>query len=324
MEPLNAQFEECLSTRLRIDVDAAAEAHKEVRKVLEGDATLSKWGVDTILIGSYARAVSIYPCNDVDVFTKLPDCTETSPEVVFTAIQKPLVAHYKSRAQEQRRSMTVTGFGGGLSVDAVPAVRDGGEWKIPETDSARAKNRWEKTNPERLTQLTQDRNAGSPQVNGRGSYVPVVKLIRQVREHHLGDKAPGGLYFEFLAYWAFTSGISGVSYAELLATTLDRVARQLESGATAIDPVLGTPFGPAPEVSAVGHAAKTFRALATDAQTALGLEKCPAAAAWRKILGRNPRGSVFPLPAGCDESGKVKSAIVVNRDRGSDEARPFA
>lgn len=72
------------------------------------------------------------------------------------------------------------------------------------------------------------------------------------------------------------------------------------------------------------RARQVFRSLAGEARAALAMNKCPAAAAWRKILGRNPRGHVFPLPDGCDETGKEVVVVTSNRDRGSDEARPFA
>jgi hypothetical protein len=323
METFNPQFDECL-TRVNIDPAAASKAHKEVRTVLEGDEQLRKWGIDTILIGSYARDVSIRPCNDVDVFAKLPLCRETNPEIVFTAIQKPLQAYYKGRAKEARRSMTISGFSDGLSVDAVPAVPDGTNWKIPQTDKGRTKNQWETTNPERLQTLAKDMNRDSPQVNGRGSYVPVVKLMRQIRAHHMDEARPGGLYCELLTYWAFRSGLGATTYAQLLAEILSRAAAELASGQIVRDPALNSPFAPPPTGDELAAAATVFRDLAADAGAALTMDKCPAAAKWRRILGRNPGGPVFVLPEGCDESGKKLTVVGVNRDPGSNEARPFA
>lgn len=49
----------------------AIAAHVEVRSVLRADPELQKHGLDDILIGSYARRVSIWPGKDVDVFGRL-------------------------------------------------------------------------------------------------------------------------------------------------------------------------------------------------------------------------------------------------------------
>src|SRR2546427_562224 len=73
---LSEQFRGAL-TRVGIEPKGAMAAHAEGGVHLEADPNLRSWGVDTILIGSYARKVSIYPCQDVDVFVKLPDCPET-------------------------------------------------------------------------------------------------------------------------------------------------------------------------------------------------------------------------------------------------------
>lgn len=67
-------------------------------------------------------------------------------------------------------------------------------------------------------------------VGNRHAYKPMVKLIRQIREVHLGDRRPGGLYLEFLTFEAWRSGVvSGDEWDTLLAQTLqyitDRLAR---------------------------------------------------------------------------------------------------
>ena len=121
---LPEQFTQALH-RIGIERTAPMAAHAEVRAHLEADSRLRGWGVDTVLIGSYSRKTSIYPCHDVDVFVKLPTCPETDPEIVFTEVQRVLFARYGSRAREQRRSMGVDGFPEDLSVDVVPALPDG-------------------------------------------------------------------------------------------------------------------------------------------------------------------------------------------------------
>jgi hypothetical protein len=329
METLAKQFDEAL---VLIGIGEkgkrAQVAHKEVREVLESAEALRNWGVDTILIGSYARQTAIYPGKDVDVFSKMTKLdTSVSPTMVFGVVRDTLVKHYGRRATPQRRSVKVT-FGDDFAIDAVPAVRSGGRWAIPNRDQAawaQPAARWVQTDPERLGVLTTERNR-QPTVGGQGAYVPVVKLVRQIREHHLGDAKPGGLYFELLTYHAFGKGMQGASFAEFLTIALDRITVLLGAAVQnpIIDPALGTPYAPAPDAKDLQAAKTTFGKLAAEADRALGLERCPAAVAWRRILGDNDRGPCFPLPPGCDESGRAIPAVTVNTRRGSDEARPFA
>lgn len=154
--------------------------------------------------------------------------------------------------------------------------------------------------------------------------MPSVKLVRQIRSAHLGDAKPGGLYFELLCYWAFQGGVDGDSQAEILAKTLRSIATQLGSGAVVTDPALGQPYSPAPDPAAVEAARNVFAGLAGEGEAALSAEKCPAAAAWRRILGANSRGACFPLPEGCDETGRaIATAATAVAARGSREAGGF-
>jgi hypothetical protein len=323
METFPEQFRAALAmVGLGDKRDRAIEAHQEVRDVLEGDEQLKSWGVDTILIGSYGRQTAIYPGRDVDVFAKLPECDEDDPDVVFTAVKGPLVREYGDRVDEQPRSVTIS-FPDDFSVDVVAATRADGHWKIPALDEDGERTRWEETDPEHLGDLTHERNE-HPTVGGQGAYVPIVKLVRQIREHHLGESKPGGLYFELETYWAFESEIEATSFAEILAITLGRIATQLESGVVIKDPALDVEYSPAPDDADLEHAAKTFRDLESKAERALAAEKCPAAVLWREILGKNERGWVFPLPEDCDEQGRPTKRITPISDRGPREARPFA
>lgn len=328
METLNEQFKAALS---RIEVSGsreenAAKAHKEVREVLESDDDLKEMGVDTVLIGSYSRHTGVYPGRDVDVFAKLTrrDAT-SSPKAIFDAVNGVLVGHYGALAEPQRRSAKVTFKEYKLSVDAVAAVRSSSTWAIPDISKAGKERGWVATDPERLGELTTAQNRKKI-IDGRGGYVPIVKLVRQTRGAHLGESGPGGLYFELLTYWAFTAGIHGESYAEAFAQTLRAITLPLQGGENVplIDPALNTPFSPKPSADERALASKRFDKVATKAERALHLPKCEAAVVWREILGSNDRGNCFPLPEGCDETGKVIGAVTVNTGRGTNEARPFA
>jgi hypothetical protein len=327
---LPTQWEQTHS-RIGIERANAIAAHLEVRTVLETDAKLRSWGVDTILIGSYARKTAIYPCKDVDVFVKLPNAPrEASPEEVFTEVQRALVAHFKARATEQRRSMKVSGFADELTVDAVPAVPEGARWKIPQTSGRMVgerwvKDEWETTDPERLTEITGQVQAASPLIERQPSYLRTVRLVKQMRDHHIGrDEKPGGLYSELLTYWAFVGGAAGPSYAELLVPVLSSISAQLASGQPLIEPAMNQPYAPTPDAGVVATAAALFARLAAEARLALDQDECAAAASWRRMLGENEKvGWAFPLPPGCTESG-TRIAALPNRDRGSNDDRDFA
>jgi hypothetical protein len=328
MESLAGNFDDAL---VRIAVGArqkvAQDAHKEVRSVLEGSTALKDWGIDTILIGSYARTTSIYPGKDVDVFSKLTKLnTDASPTGVFNTLSEALIDHYGKRAEKQRRSVKIDFDDGEFGVDVVPAVSAGSHWAIPNRDRAtwESDGRWIKTDPEQLSSLTTQCNS-SLSVAGQGAYVPTVKLVRQIREHHLGDRDPGGLYFELMTYWAFQSEMYGTCFAEILARTLRSIAGQLSNASSIplIDPALVQSFSPCPDSGDLEKAAEEFDELAGMAEQALDAEKCPAAALWRKILGENGNGWCFTLPDGCDETGKEIGPVIPVRSQGSSEARGF-
>lgn len=329
METLSSQFQQAITN---ITVNGAKrtraiKAHTEIRALLEADPYLCSLGVDTVLIGSYARKTGIYPGRDVDVFVKLKKLdTSADPQAVFDAVCRVLVAHYGDRVEVQHRSVKVSFDGDDkFSVDAVPAVRFGERWALPTHDRdlwQRPGERWIETDPERLGELTSMRNR-APTVEGDGAYVPIVKLVRQVRANHLGDQKPGGLYFELACYWAFEAGIGVSGYAEILTAALRSITGQLSSGAALLDPVLGRAFEPMPDSTELSAAALKFGELASQAEAALSMERCPAAAIWRRILGTNDRGSCFPLPAGCDESGRAITRVTPVISQGAGAAGGF-
>ncbi len=338
METLSANFEDAL-TRIELRGERARlaqAAHLETRQVLEESTALKKWGVDSVLIGSYARGTTIFPGKDVDVFAKLSGLDiQASPQNVFTTVHEVLLAKYgKERIEPHRRSIRVKfdfpKEGETFSIDVVPAVRWEKRWGIPAGDralweAAEHPRRWMQTDPEKLAKLTTQRNSRL-QVDGRGVYVPLVKLVKQIREQHLSENKPGGLYAELMIYWAFEQKIEEKSFAELLAAGLSSVAHQLQQAVTQPlrDPVLERPFDPQPSAAELSKAAIVFDGLAKDAARALTLTRCPAAAIWRRILGKNDRGWCFPLPDGCDETGRELTPVIAVKSRGSEEAHSFA
>jgi hypothetical protein len=330
---LEDQFKAALSRlELREKRNRVIAAHTEIRGVLESADLLSSWGVETVLIGSYARDTAIYPGKDVDVFTKLTTLdTSVNPRKVFEAVRDVLVARYGDQAQPQARSIKVTFPTDGeedFHVDVVPAVKKGGRWAIPRRDTTRweapqVEERWVETDPERMTKLTSNMNA-TLKVDGQGAYVPLVKVVRQTRWHHRGKEKPGGFYFELMTYSAFATGTDGGSFAEIFAKTLRAVVVQLDGDEPLVDPTFGKVYRPPPKPQDRAAAAAVFSDLATKAERALTLDRCAAAAIWRSILGENDRGPVFPLPPGCDERGNEIKDIAAVAAIGSREASGFA
>jgi hypothetical protein len=320
MANLRNQFAQAL-TNIEINGQKrkrAIDAHTEIRELLQQDEQLKEWGVEPLLIGSYGRETGIYPGKDVDVFlrfTKLD--TRAEPRAVFNAVWRVIVSKYGlygqpgGRAQQQARSVKVLFpdrdriSGGDFSVDAVPAVRHGDLWAIPTKDQNRwveGEGRWVTTGAvlfgDRSTELNQA--ATSPRVGDRPAYKPIVKLVRQIRETHLGDKRPGGLYLEFVTFEAWRSGlVAGSEWDVLLARTLQRLAdRFRQAGVNPLrDPVLGTPVDPPLSAGQVEQAAAIFEKLAAAANRALPMNDTDAATEWRKILGGNDRANpVLPYP----------------------------
>lgn len=293
---------------------------------------LGAWGVDTVLIGSYARHTAINPGKDVDVFTKLAKLRvdDVDPRTIFEHVRDLLVDSYGDRAEPQQRSVEISFDEDDFefSVDVVSAVRMGDRWAIPRHDTSTwddPDGRWVETDPEHLGDLTEERNKRS-KVGSQGAYVPTVKLIRQTRRHHRGKARPGGFYFELITYWAFERGeVSGSTFAEIFASALASVAVQLSSDEELVDPVLGEAYKPAPEPSDRADAAVAFKALEAQAQEAIDTDdRCKAGALWRGILGQNEQEWCFPVPDGCDDQGRALPVTAVGTSRGSREPGGFA
>ena len=348
MNALREQFSQAL-TRIEVNGEKqrhAIAAHTEIQDLLTQDPLLQSWGINTRLIGSYGRKTAIYPGKDVDVFARLENLnTAASPQDVYNGVWAVLFARYGhvdqgGRATPQARSIKIdfphpTDRGASLAVDAVPAVRHDPRWAIPTKDRdqwAPGQTRWVMTDPERFGDLSTRLNQASwsPAVGGQGAYKPVVKLMRQAREVHLRDQKPGGLYVEFAVYdiWA-NRRVSGNEWAPLFARTLRAVAHRFASAVyePLMDPGLGTPVDPPLDAAQWQYAGSTFQGLADLADAALNSDRCNAALKWRRILGKNDRGDVFPLPPGCSGTGAAIGAagaglagIGAGRPR---EAQPF-
>lgn len=335
MSKLNTEFKTLISN-IEINsrkIDFTIKAHTKVREVLNKSDQLQKWGLNDVLIGSYARKTGIYPGKDVDIFAKLENLNTTySPKLIHDTIFNILQKEFGNRSSKQTRSVKISfNYPDDLiefSVDIVPAVKYSDIWAIPSMDteiweSGEEGEIWVKTNPEKLTKLTQQINSTNL-LNGQGAYVPCVKMIKQIRANKLKDAKPGGLFFELMTYWAFQKGIVGESFEEIITNTISNIKQQLEASNPIIDPVLDTPFNPQPDYTTRSLFITTFNELEEKSKKALKDDICPAGVIWREIFGSNDKGVCFPIPEGCDEFGKKLAPIVAVSSKGSEEADGFA
>lgn len=291
------------------DAANAKAAHAEVTAALKAAAPLSRLGVNPVLIGSYAREVSTRRVKDVDVFGRLEDADkDLRPGRAIDLFEEALTGTFGDRRIErQARSIKVSFDSYDLSVDAVPARPKGDHWEIPKKTEQDNRASWIETNPTRLTELSTATNKQYT-LSGKGIYVPVVKLVRQVRRAWVGDQ-PGGLFFEILTYWAFNKKKPNeASHAAYLVAVLDYIEKELpavaEDGLS--DPTMK---GKIIETRATERdfddAIRKMSDAAQLARTALAEEDdCRAAVAWRQLLGENTEGeTVFPVPEYCNPDG---------------------
>ena len=291
------------------DADNAKKAHAEVSAALKAATPLTRLGISPVLIGSYAREVLTRRVKDVDVLGRLQDADQDlRPGRAIGLFEDALVGTFgDERVERQARSIKVGFDQYDLSVDAVPARPKDDHWEIPKKTDQDNRASWIETNPTRLTELSTETNKKYT-LSGKGIYVPVVKLVRQVRRAWVRDQ-PGGLFFEILAYWAFNDGKpKETSHAGYLVAALDYIEKELpviaEDGLrdpTLEEKVIETRATEQDFDDAIKKMTKAARL----ARTALAEEDdCRAALAWQQLLGENTEDeTVFPLPEYCNTDG---------------------
>lgn len=319
MADLKSQFETAQSNiePSKTDWDTAPEAHEEIGKVLGADEKLKEWGVNPILIGSYARRVSIRRVYDVDMFCRLDDYPDGIPAAdVLDRVYDVLVVKYgKKNVTLYDRSVTVlVPDADGLYVDVVPARQSGDVWEIPTKDEG-----WVETNPVKMTELKEDKNAEYDDL-----YVPCVKLLRQARRNLLGKTNPGGFTVEMALYTACEEGlVSGDTTAEFFASAMEGVAdvfrRIADEGFEMPDPSMDGEVLDFDEDADFDTARDKFTTAATDARAAYDMdddEAGKAAVLLQGILGSNDDfTNVFPMPSGYDKDGNKKSGTKTSGDK---------
>ncbi|MFN3923916.1 MAG: SMODS domain-containing nucleotidyltransferase, partial [Pseudarthrobacter sp.] len=298
-------------------------AHQLVRSVLEGDETLAEYGINTVLIGSYKRRVSIRRVKDVDVFCRLEDLPAdvTSKDildkffdVLHAAFGRDASGHQRTKRQD--RSLQVDFPEYDLYVDAVPARphADGFTWEIPKRGQ---EDDWQQTNPDDLTSLTQKMNDAH-----NGMYVPTVKLLRQTRRALMGHSKPGGFFIEIATYQAFASGaVTGQNQAEYYSSALAAVSKLIRNhvdyGLTIGDPTLiGRSLKVRAKPEEFDRLRTKFLGAAESAATAVAEEdRGKAALVFQALLGLNGDDEqVFPMPSGYEDDGTKKERLITPGD----------
>jgi hypothetical protein len=311
------------------DAKNAAQAHAEVSEALTSDERLRKLGADPILIGSYRRDVSIRRVKDVDVFVRLKNADQKlRPGDILKHTIEVLEEAFPDRVIGQHRSAMVNFPEFDLSVDVViarPCVDHPDEhWQVPQKIEDDGGATWVETNPTKMTELKTEANKQfllSDDDVTSGVYVPVVKLVRQIRRTWVTDK-PGGFYFEVLTYHAFQHNQPNeTTIADYLTVILRAVAGALEVCAEIEpdDPTLdGRTISTSATTAQIEQAARDMAKAATLAEEALEADDtCVSAAKWRELLGTTKNTDVaehvFPLPEFCNTDGSTKSSRAVTR-----------
>lgn len=325
MATLATQFKAALG-RIEPKTDAknAAKAHKKVTEALEADEWLTDLGVSTFLIGSYGRDVSIRRVKDVDVFARLENATSSlRPGEILDHVTDVLEDAFPGCVERQHRSVKIEFPDYGLSVDIViarPCVdHPDDHWQIPEKIEDDGRASWVETNPTEMGELTTAANKDfllSADNPDSGVYVPMVKLIRQIRRTWVDDQ-PGGYYFEVLTYHAFQDlQPEENTVADYLCVVLreiaDRLPDYVDEGPD--DPTLDDRTIKTKTTAEQIEAAAGRIAEAADlAEKALKeQDTCKSAALWRDLLGQTQQTDepedVFPLPDYCNADGTTKSS----------------
>ncbi|WP_375432786.1 nucleotidyltransferase [uncultured Friedmanniella sp.] len=277
------------------DAKNAPMAHKQVSDAITSDELLRELGADPVLIGSYKRDVSIRRVKDVDVFVRLKNADDSlRPGDILTHTIEVLEDAFPGRVTRQHRSAMVDFPKFDLSVDVVIARPCGNHpddhWQIPQKIEQDGRASWVETNPTRMTELKTQANQQfllSDDDPTSGAYVPVVKLVRQIRRAWDINK-PGGFYFEVLAYQAFQDEQPNENtVADYLTAVLRAVADALATGAKPADPTLeGRTISTSATTAQLEEAASRMDEAATLADEALKAEDtCLSAAKWRQLLG---------------------------------------
>lgn len=288
-----------LKFKSRLELDPkeqqnASERHTEIRSHLK-----TKFAIENdFLTGSYARWTKTKPLKDVDIFCPLGDkekhYRDEAPSVVLTAFHDALAEKYgASKVSKQRRSCTVD-FGVGvdeedktgykiLSVDVVPAFKDGEDYEIPDADEGH----WIKTNPKIHAE-----KAVAAQRAYSDQWKAIVRMLKYWNNHN-GKPIKPSFLIEVMCLECLSGGFGGrwdYEIQSIFATLADRIGDEWADPAG-----LGPPVSDMLDQAKRDTARAALQAAQKSASEAIHLARqgknYEAQKAWRALFG--PR---FPHP----------------------------
>ncbi|MBN9077954.1 MAG: nucleotidyltransferase domain-containing protein [Rhizobiales bacterium] len=275
----------------------ASARQQEVREYLDTKFSIAK----SFLTGSYARYTKTKPLKDIDIFFVLKDSERhyrgKAPSTVINAFYDALVGKYGEKAvRKQSRSVNID-FGIHvdaedntdyriLSVDVVPALPEGDDYEIPDTDIGQ----WIKTNPKiHAEKATAAHQAFSSEWKG---LVRMVKYWNNNPRHGSDKPIKPSFLIEVMALECLYGGWQGQFDRELqslFSTMADRIFD------TWNDPAgLGPPISNGMDQARKQRARDLLMQASRDATAAINLARQgrngDALKAWRALFG--PK---FPL-----------------------------
>ena len=266
----------------------ASERHTEIRAHLK-----SKFDIENdFLTGSYARWTKTKPLKDVDIFCPLgpkdKGYRDKPPGDVLNAFYDALVEKYgTANVSKQRRSCTVD-FGVDVdaedktnwkivSVDVVPAYKDGDDYEIPDT----GKGTWIKTNPK-----THASKAVEAQKAYSDEWKAIVRMLKYWNNHN-GKPIKPSFLIEVMCLDCLSGGFGGrwdYEFQSIFATLADRIGEQWPDP-SGLGPPVSDSMDDAAKETARGALSTAQRMCAEAIHLARQGKNGEALKAWRAIMG---------------------------------------
>lgn len=218
----------------RLELNSKEQENATARQTEVRDYLESKLNIETsFLTGSYARHTKTKPLKDVDIFFVMKPDDEhyrrKSPSIILAEFHKVLTEKYGDAVKTQNRSIGID-FGVKadtedntdyrvISVDVVPAIKNGEDYEIPDT----IMGSWIKTNPK--VHAEKATNAHQAYSNEWKGLVRMIKYWNNNPKHGEKPIKPSFL-IEVMALECLYGGWGGSFEREvqsLFATLADRI-----------------------------------------------------------------------------------------------------
>jgi hypothetical protein len=211
----------------------AQQVPAEVRDHLKEHQELTTETPHTLLAGSYGRSTSIGAIKDVDVLVfvdrswrkgKISDLMNTLKKALKN-LPDDLTDGGEPEIRQQRRSVHV-GLREGLQMDIVPVVMTTDSTKDTLVVPDRDWDKWVDTRPIGYAVMLSKLNSAH-----EDKVVPLVKMVKQWKEHNFTNRRPKSYWLEVLVYRHIDKGwvtTSGKGFAEILADLFSSIYERYE------------------------------------------------------------------------------------------------